>query len=185
MIDQSDQKTHCERRSRRWRSMSPVSIPDTVNPFPGGRNAAARFRMLSPRRRRRSAVASPGYGRTGKGHLQLDVANPGGRSQADEGDRILFQELRFARDRRSARETRDEVIPQHDRSVKVGSKVTDRQPARQGLDPRPVPGSRRRSNPSTRPISRVPSSSSTRIKSGFALQNARACGLQQRMADGR
>src|SRR5262249_8821083 len=62
-------------------------------------------------------------------HPQLDVAYAGGRSQADEGDRILLQELRLARDRRSGLETRDEVMPEHDRTVTIGTHVEDRSAA--------------------------------------------------------
>src|SRR6185312_1765966 len=80
--------------------------------------------------RARPAGWSPG----GKGHLQLDVLYPGGWSQADEGDRILFQEFRLACDRRSGRQTRDEVITEHDRAVKIGNHIPDPEPSRARLD---------------------------------------------------
>src|SRR5689334_9890553 len=136
IVDQSDQKTHRDRRSRRLSSTNPVSIPDTVDPFPGGRVHATRgasFSVLSTRRAR-PARRSP----AGKGHLQLDVFYPGDWSQADEGDRILFQELRLACDRRSGRQTRDEVITEHDRTVKIGNHVPDPEPSWTRLDPRPA-----------------------------------------------
>ena len=47
--------------------------------------------------------------------------------------------FRLARDRRSGREIRDGVIPQHDRSVKSGGQVADPNPPGLGLDLRLAP----------------------------------------------
>src|SRR5579885_2052394 len=137
IVDQSDQKTHRDRRSRRLSSTIPVSIPDTINPFRRGRAEATRLAFEGSAPSTRTAHPA-GLGPAGEGHLQLDVSDPGGWPQADEGDRILFQEFRLACDRRVGRQTRDEVIAEHDRTVKIGNHVPDPEPSRSRLDPRPA-----------------------------------------------
>ncbi len=57
--------------------------------------------------------------------VDIDLAYTGSWTQAQERDRIVLTIVRFARDRWSGYETRDGVIPQHDRSVKVGGQVAD------------------------------------------------------------
>ena len=90
----------------------------------------------------------------------------------------------FNRDGRSGPQIRDGVIPQHDRSVKSGGQFTQPKHAGLGLD---LSRSLQEMRPQTRspdPEAPTLSSSRTRIRSGFSLQNRRACGLQHNMADG-
>src|SRR5437764_944495 len=110
--------------------MSPLSIAGTAYPFPGESHAHATSSCVESAPSARAERNPDGLRPIGKSQLQLDVARSGRRSQADERNRILFEILRLARDRRTGREIRDGVIPQHDRSVKSGGQVVDANPPR-------------------------------------------------------
>ena len=63
---------------------------------------------------------------------------PGGGRKRTNGTRIALLERRFDRDPRSCPQTRDEVIPQDNRSVKSGGHLPNPQPPRFGQDSRPA-----------------------------------------------
>ena len=173
----------CRSKSR----TAPVASAGTADSFPGDRATridpvqSGLVDRFGPSRRTSRSARLTGSG----GNPSSRVTRPSGGRSRMKGTGSPLEIHRVPGDRRTGPQARDGVIPQHDRSVNPGGRARDRAAGPARRRPRPSRRSLAPRNRSTRPSSKTPSSSSTSIRSGFARQNARACGLQQRIAAGR